>query len=111
MDHRVTHDIRSPCAPGSLMRAAHLTAPGRFRLARRDAELYSVQITSAGAAGRIVVETGDGREVFRQPSTFTGSFWLSGYCEGGIVVILHAPDEYTAPHVTINWREQTREMA
>jgi hypothetical protein len=96
-------DVIVPPAPGSLMRTAFLSQIGKFRISRRDAELYSVQITFAGAWGRIRVYTGLGRQVFRQQSTFPGSFWLSGGCEDGIIV--HLESKTTAPSVSVNFRE------
>lgn len=101
---REIEDVRVPAAPGSLMRAVQLWDVGRFRVSRRDAELYSVQITSAGAWGRIWVYDGTGRKVFHMPSTFPGSFWLSGGCKDGIIVYLDSLD--MAPTVTVNFREK-----
>lgn len=86
------------------MRSCLLWEAGYFRISRRVAELYSVQITSAGAWGHLSIYTGKGRRIFRQLSTFTGSFWLSGGCEDGIVVYLEAVT--TAPTVMVNFREQ-----
>lgn len=100
-------DLYTPAAPGSLTRSRSLHAIGLFRLARRSAELYSVQIISAGAWARIKVRDGTGRELFHQPSSFTGSFWLGGGAEDGIVVEVHARD--SGPNLTINWREPDRE--
>ena len=96
-------DVEVPAAPGSLMRAVQLWDNGKFRISRVDAELYSVQITSAGAWGRLRVWNGLGRKLFHQPSTFTGSFWLSAGAEGGIIVELESMTN--APTVTVNFRE------
>lgn len=101
-------DLYTPAAPGVLTRARQLLEPGLFRLARRDAELYSVQIVSAGAWARIKVWNGAGRELFHQPSSFTGSFWLAGGAEGGIVVEVAARDN--GPNLVINWREADRAL-
>jgi len=97
-------DVIVPAAPGSLMRACQLWAIGKFRVSRRDAELYSVQVTSMGAWGRIRVWNGHGRLLFFMPSTVTGSFWLSAGAEDGIIVGLESLT--TAPTVTINFRER-----
>lgn len=107
VDWKLT-DVMVPPAPGSLMRAVQLSEVGKFRISRRDAELYSVQITSAGAWGRVRVYTGAGRQVFRLNSTFPGSFWLSGGCEAGIIVDLDSAT--AAPTVTVNFRERDLEM-
>lgn len=101
-------DLFAPCAPGSLMRGYCLQGVGLFRLARRDAELYSVQIVSAGAWARVKVRSGTGRELFHQPSCFTGSFWLCAGAEDGIIVEVASRD--LGPSLTINWREPDREM-
>lgn len=93
------------------MRCARIHRPGSFRLARRDAELYSVQIVGGGTFTRIRLLTGAGREIFEQPSSFTGSFWLSAGCEDGLVCEIHARDEASSPNLTINWREPDRRMA
>ena len=90
------------------MRAVQLWQPGRFRISRRDAELYSVQITSAGAWAHLTLYAGSGRKIFRQLSTFTGSFWLGAGCEDGIIVYLEA--QTTAPTVTVNFRERDRQV-
>lgn len=96
-------DVYAPSAPGSLMRSIRLNRPGLWRLARRSCEAYSVMIVSAGAWGRFRVTDGAGRPVFMQPSTFTGSFWLGGGCEGGLLVEIDARD--SATNLTVNWRE------
>ena len=101
-------DIRVPAAPGSLMRSHVVDKIGRFRLCRRDCELYSVQIMNAGAFARATVTDGAGRRVWHQPSTFTGSFWLSGGLEGGLIVEVHSKD--MAAHLMINWREKDRDL-
>lgn len=85
------------------MRAVQLAEVGKFRISRRDAELYSVQITSAGAWGRIRVYNGLGREIFHLQSTFPGSFWLGAGLEDGIIVELDSAS--AAPTVTVNFRE------
>ena len=61
-------DVYAPAAPGSLTRSHSVHGVGRFRLARRDAELYSVQIISAGAGL-------DG-----QPNANSGAGLTTGWC-------------------------------
>lgn len=103
-------DLFTPAAPGSLMRSCQVMGRGRFRLARRDAELYSVQIVSSGAWGRVRVMNADGDTLWMQPSTFTGSFWLSGFAAGGIIVESSANQDGDAINLTINWRERGRDV-
>lgn len=86
------------------MRSIQLWKKGWWRISRRDAELYSVQITSAGAWARLRIYDGTGRKLFHQFSTFTGSFWLGAGAQGGIVVQLDAMT--TAPTVALNFREK-----
>lgn len=100
-------DIYAPAAPGSLMRCAVLDRPGIYRLARRDCELYSIQIVGAGDWGRARALTGRGRPVFSMPSTFTGSFWLSGGLEDGLIMELFALNYMT---FEVNWRETDRRL-
>lgn len=98
-------EVRAPPAPGSLMRAHRVWKPGRYRLARRSCELYSVQIVSSGAWGRFRLWDGRGNKILEQPSTFTGSFFLSAGCFDGLLceVSCFAPSDST--NLTINWRE------
>jgi hypothetical protein len=99
-------DIRTPCIQGSLTRTLRLTEIGEFRISRRAAELYSVIIESSGAWGRVKVTDLDGRMLFYQPSTFTGSFYLMAGSNGLIVNIQAA----TPPIITITWREENGEV-
>lgn len=100
--------VYAASAPGSLSRSHKIERAGRFQLARRDAELYSVQIVSAGAWGRGRVTDGNGRPLWLQPSMFTGSFWLAAGAMNGIIVEVDARD--AACNLTINWREPDREL-
>lgn len=102
--------MHAPAAPGSLMRSLRLGGhkPGLYRLARRGCELYSVQILSGGSWGRIKVMDGHERELWAQPSTFTGSFWLGAWADGGLLVEVSSRDY--APNLTINWREQDQRL-
>jgi hypothetical protein len=101
-------DLYAPPAPGSLMRSIRLSRSGLWRLARRTCELYSVMIVSAGSWGRFQCSDAAGNSKFIQPSTFTGSFWLGGCCEGGLIVELDARD--CATNLTVNWREPDARM-
>jgi hypothetical protein len=100
-------DVHVPAAPGSLMRSHVIDRPGRFRLARRDCELYSVQILNAGDWARAKCLAGSGRGIWYQPSTFTGSFWLSAGCEEGLIFELFA---LNCGIFAINWREPDRKV-
>jgi hypothetical protein len=44
------------------------------------------------------------------PSAFTGSFWLSAGAADELVCEIHARDEQSAPNLTVNWREPTRDI-
>lgn len=101
-------DLYAPTSPGSLMRAICIMKSGVWRISRRASELYSVQIVSSGAWGRARVMDGDGRVLWFQPSTFTGSFWLTAGAYHGLVVELDAAE--VAPNLTLNWREQDIRM-
>lgn len=96
-------DLYAPCAPGTNMRSLKVDRVGKWRLARRDCELYSVQIVSSGAWGRFRVSDGHERELLEQPSTFTGSFWLSAGALAGLIVEVSSLDR--GANLTINWRE------
>lgn len=99
-------DLYAPSAPGSLMRSMKVSGSGLFRICRRDCELYSVQIVSSGSWGRARVMQADMRVLWFQPSTFTGSFWLSAGAIGGLLVELDGSEI----NLTLNWREPDREM-
>lgn len=101
-------DVISPAAPGSLMRAARITAPGVFRISKRDCELYSVQITGSGAWGRFKIVQGDGRALFEMPSTFTGSFVVGAGALGGLIVVIDAMTNYESAQLCVNFRERDR---
>lgn len=103
-------ELTTPPAPGSLMRARRLATPGVFRLARRWAELYSVQIVGSGTWSRIRCYDGTGVRKFEQISAFTGSFWLSAACEKGLIVEVHARYAADCPNLMINWREQNAKL-
>lgn len=102
-------DVYTPCEPGGLMRSTRVVRRGLYRLARRDAELYSVQIIGSGSWGRARLLDAN-RVMWEQPSTFTGSFWLGGGARGQMVVELYASSEHDAANLTINWREKDRHL-
>jgi hypothetical protein len=101
-------DLMTPAAPRSLMRARCIWEDGAWRLSRRDSEVYSVQIASSGAWGRCRLLNAYGRTLWSMPSTFTGSFWLSGAAAGGI--IFEIDSSRIAPIIIINWREPDRKV-
>ncbi len=101
-------DLKIPAAPGSLMRAVQLWHTGYFRLARRDAELYSVQITCSGAWAHFKLFNGRGRVLFNMPSAFTGSFWLGAGAEDGLIAHLYSASQ--APTLTVNFRERDLQL-
>jgi hypothetical protein len=102
-------DLYAPTAPGSMMRSIIVNRKGLWRIARQAAEIYSVQIISSGTWGRARVMDGDGRPIWYQISTFTGSFWLAAGTYTGVLVELDSA-EAAAPNLTINFRLQTLEM-
>ena len=97
-----------PAAPGTLMRTAKVDRVGRFRLSRRSCELYSVEILSGGSWGRWRVTNGHDRELIMQPSTFTGSFWLSAAAADGLIAEVASIDH--GANLTVNWREPDGEI-
>lgn len=103
-------DLYAPSAPGSLMRALRVGSNGLFRLSRRPCALYSVQIVSSGVWGRARVMDGDGRKLWEQPSTFTGSFWLGAGSLFGLLVEMSSDNADDAANLTINWTEQDTKM-
>lgn len=103
-------DLYAPSAPGSLMRSIAIMRSGVFRLARRDAELYSVQIVSSGSWARARAMHADGSPIWEQPSTFTGSFWLGAAARGALLIEIASSREHEACNLTINWRERGRDI-
>lgn len=81
-----------------------IVQPGLWRLTRKDATIYSVQILSCGAWGGLSAYNSHRRMVWHQPSAFTGSFNLIGYCAGGIIFDT-GYGKTIATNVTVNWRE------
>jgi len=81
----------------------HATEEGLFRLS--TAKHVNWQVAEIWKnAGHLTVFDGNGRAVFKQPSVFTGSFKLDGYCENGLLVRLGA-GHHVCPNVTITWQE------
>lgn len=93
------------------MRSIQVVRHGRFRISRRDSELYSVQIVSSGSWARARVTDAAARVLWEQPSTFTGSFWLGAAAAGGIIVEIASDREHEAANLTINWRERGQDIA
>lgn len=102
-------EIYAPAAPRSLTRSIQLFKAGRYRLARRDAEFYSVMIAAAGAWGRAAFYDGHQRLLWLQPSAFTGSFVLMAGADDGLIVELAGSQEI-APMLTVNWREKDAQI-
>jgi hypothetical protein len=88
------------------MRSAMLNRAGKFRLARRACELYSVEIMNPGAWPRYIIRESSGRIAWYEPSAFTGSFVHGGGMED-LIVEIHAS---STPLACINWREETRDI-
>lgn len=97
-------DLYGRPVPGSLMQAVSIGKTGTYRIARRDAELYSVQICSAGAWGSAKIFDAEGNDMWFQPSAFTGSFVINGHAVGGLLARIYSNDSF-APNLTINFRE------
>lgn len=101
-------DVLTPAGPGTLMRAVALAELGVYRLARRDCELYSIQVVSAGPWCRARVMNGKYRVLWYEPSTFPGSWWLGADSEDGLIVEIAGKD--TSASLLINWREADRTL-
>ena len=95
-------DVYTPASQGSFFHCFQLVDAGVFRLARRGCVFYSVMIAAGGSFGRLWVRAGNGRPLWGQPSTFTGSFVLNCYAEGGLIV---QAEMSTPPFLTVSWRE------
>ncbi len=100
-------DVYTPCPQGSMDRAYQLFAAGVYRLARRDCMFHSIMIAAAGDFGRLAIRDGKLRPLWRQPSTFTGSFCLDAFAEGGLIVEAHLNAQ---PFLTISWKEPDSEV-
>lgn len=102
-------DLYTQAAPKALMRSRVFKESGIFRISRRDCELYSVEIKTCGAWGRLLILDGNSDWVFYQPSAFTGSFVLGACCFGGMYLwAVSGPGADSL--LTINWREQDRKL-
>jgi hypothetical protein len=104
-------DLYPASSPGSLMRACRVAAPGLWRMSRVDCELYSVQIVGAGSFTRIRALNGDFRSLWEQPSTFTGSFWLSAGASNGLLMEIASMDLSGTPNLLVNFREIVKKRA
>lgn len=100
-------DLFAPAAPGSLMRSILVEGPGRFRIARRNCEIYSVQIPTCGDLAKFRLLDACGETKFFMPTVFTGSFWLSAGCDGGLIAELDALNVVT---IVINYREPDQKL-
>jgi len=89
--------------PASLMRGCQIDQCGQFRLSRRDCELHSVKVITQGSSGFIELSDWSGRPLWRQPSSFSGSFVLGCFAEHGLVIM----QEMAVPaSIAISWREE-----
>jgi hypothetical protein len=70
-----------------------------------------VQIVGSGAWARCKVMDAEGRTLWMQPSTFTGSFWLGAAAIGGLIVQIWSSHEFEAANLTLNWREKGQDCA
>jgi hypothetical protein len=107
---RGVQDIPRSGSQGTVLRTCQLHTPGVWRVARRDALFYGIEVVHPGAYGRVRVLTGRGEPVFDQPSAFTGSFVLRGGVEDGLLCEL-ASGINRPPLVTISWAEADRATA
>ncbi len=103
-------DVLTRPAPGSLMRSVRIYKPGEYRICRRDCELYSVMIVSSGSWGRARIKDAENRNLWQQPSTFTGSFVLQAGAFGALIVEMACFSPYDAPNLTVNWREPSLDV-
>jgi len=92
------------------MRSIRVAKNGIWRLSRRQCSLYSVQIVSSGVWGRARCMDADGRKLWEQPSTFTGSFWLGAGALYGLLVEVASDNPEDAANLTINWQEPDEAM-
>ncbi len=89
------------------MRSYQLFDAGVFRLSRRNSSFYSIIIAAAGSFGSITVRDGTHRPLWAQPSSFTGSFAMDAFAEGGLIIEAYMK---TPPLVTISWREPDEQI-
>jgi hypothetical protein len=109
-DPRDIIDLYIPPAPGSLTRSAALLTPGIFRLSRRDCELYCAQIVGQGAWAKACIMDGEGRDLWEQPSCFTGSFVVTSFAKGGLIAHLYCLKDSDAINFTVSWREPDKQI-
>jgi hypothetical protein len=101
--------------PESLIKSAWATNTGRaftcglqrsgyWRLATKDSVIYSIMILNCGSWGFLGIYDGTRRLIWAQPSTFTGSFVLEGFCKDGIIVD-NGFGRRLGTNITVNWKE------
>jgi hypothetical protein len=87
--------------PGSF--SVSLTECGIWHISDIDSMLYSMIILNCGSWGGLSIYDGTRRLLWRQPSAFTGSFVLEGYCKGGILID-NGYKQMLPINTTVNWR-------
>jgi hypothetical protein len=107
IDPHKIRDVYVGTEPGSLMRGFQIDQCGQFRLARRDAELHSVKIITQGSSGFLELADWSGRPLWRQPSSFSGSFILGVYADHGLVIM---QDMAIPASVLVSWREADKDV-
>jgi hypothetical protein len=76
---------------------------GTFRLSSaKNIKISAIEVHKNG--GHITVADGDGRHVWAMPSVFTGSFYIEGGVDNGLIV-RHGAVAGVVPEYTITWME------
>lgn len=106
-------EVRAPSAPNSLTRSHVIDTPGVYHLARRDCELYCVNVIRSGMSSRIRVYDGLFRPLFSLPAGSapgfcSDSFPIGGFCEKGMYVTSHSRS--TFPLFGVTWREKDLQL-
>ncbi len=102
-------DVYAVAEPGTLKRSHVEMRNGLFRLSRRDAACYSIEIHSGGGWGRLMLIDGRHSLLFYQPSPFTGSFTLNEGCAFD-ALYLWSEAQDSPVQVSVQWREPDAAM-
>jgi hypothetical protein len=102
VDDKIIQTI-TPAKAGQFF-TARLVPPGYWRLTNKDAVVYSIMILNCGAWGFLGIYDGTRRLIWAQPSAFTGSFVIEGFCKDGIIVD-NGYGQHMGTNITVNWRE------
>jgi hypothetical protein len=81
-----------------------LPSQGIWHLSKNDSVLYSMIILDCGSWGGLSIYDGTRRLLWKQPSAFTGSFVLEGYCKSGLLID-NGHGQIMPIRTTVNWRE------